>query len=156
MARRGRKRNISMPSRAEALMMQLHGIKLTDEEPLSGYLEVKYTRHSNRPNCRCNTKGELHGPYYYRVWYEEIGRTPWPDYSPILKRRKQFIPLADVPKVLARLRQFRIDKAPFFNYKGVLKPGFSISNPMFRAMMFGYHPLCGIRPRDLRRRWSSE
>ena len=49
MARRGRKMNLAMPSKAEAYVMSCHGTRLTDQPPLPGYLAAQYTRHSNKP-----------------------------------------------------------------------------------------------------------
>ena len=44
-------------------------------EPLPGSLHAQYRR-CNRSNCRC-ARGELHGPYYRRHWWEH-GRQHWP------------------------------------------------------------------------------
>ena len=131
MARRGRKIKLSMPGKLESNVMHWHGIKLTDEPPLPGHLTVQYTRHSNRPNCRCNRKRKLHGPYYYRVWTDAVGQ-----------RHKEYVPLDNVRSVLARLRQYRIENARLPCIRS------------FWRLYRGQHPLGEVRPRDLRRKWT--
>lgn len=122
--------------------MQTHGIRLTDEDPLPGYVIAQYTRHSNRPECKCNREGKLHGPYYYRVWFEVLGHeSDWPCSRPILKRYKEYIPLKEVRPVLARCRQYRIDNA-------------SIARVHTLSDTLNGDPSAAIRPRDLRRKWS--
>ena len=123
--------------------MHMHGIRLTDEAPLPGCVVQQYVRHSDRPNCKCNRRGKLHGPYYYRTWPELLGYTPDWQREPILKWHKQYVPLRDVRSVLARCRQHRIDQIRL------------VSVPLLLDLMHGNHPLAHVTPRDLRRKWQS-
>lgn len=61
--------------------------------PLPGSLVLELRR-CGKPSCRC-TRGMLHGPYAYRVWYE-AGR-----------RQKRYVPLARVPDVAAAMARWR-------------------------------------------------
>jgi len=130
--------NLSMPGKAEAFVMQTHGIRLTGEDPLPGYVVAQYTRHSNRPNCKCNRQGKLHGPYYCRIWFE--GDTP-DSSEPTVRRRKEYIPLKEVRSVLARCRQYCIDNA-------------SIARVHTLSDTLNGEPSAHIPPRDLRRKWA--
>ena len=60
---------------------------------LPGSLQVE-RRRCGKPGCRC-ARGERHGPYFYRVWYEG-GR-----------RRKRYVPRAGVPAVAAGIARWR-------------------------------------------------
>ena len=131
-----------MPSGVEAFAMYWLGVKLTDEEPLPGYLVARYSRHSNRPGCRCNREGKLHGPYYYRVWPEVIAYTlPAWNPKPVLKWHWEYVRLEHVRSVLARCRQYHIDSA----------------NTLLPRTLFdlyhGRHRLSSATARDLRRKW---
>ena len=59
-------------------------------EPLPGAL-VQDFKKCGRPGCKC-ARGELHGPYLVRVWYE--GK----------KRRKAYVSAADAPRVEAGIK----------------------------------------------------
>ena len=57
--------------------------------PLPGSLQPEWKR-CGKPGCRC-ARGELHGPYFYRYWYE-AGR-----------RHKAYVPRDRVAEVAAGL-----------------------------------------------------
>ena len=61
--------------------------------PLPGSLRLEWRR-CGKPSCRC-ARGERHGPYAYRYW-SEGGR-----------RRKRYVPRAQVAAVLAGLARWR-------------------------------------------------
>jgi len=63
---------------------------------LPGAVCAQWTR-CGKAGCRC-TRGELHGPYYYRMWREQ-GRL-----------RKSYVPAADVEEVRAQCEQERMRK----------------------------------------------
>ena len=56
---------------------------------LPGSLQLEWRR-CGKPGCRC-ARGDLHGPYFYRYWYE-AGR-----------RRKAYVPRDRVAEVAAGL-----------------------------------------------------
>ena len=56
----GNNRSLAQPSRSAA--------PATEQNPdyISGKIQAQYVR-CGKANCHCAT-GELHGPYYYRIW----------------------------------------------------------------------------------------
>lgn len=132
MARPGRKMSLAVPQGIEAFLMLFLGVRLTDEEPLRGRVIVQYTRHSDRPDCRCNTSGQLHGPYYCRTWTDLKGR-----------RHKQYTRRSQVRQVLARVRQWHIENEPFSDAKALL------------SVYRGVHPLSTASVRDLKRKYGA-
>ncbi|HEY3331839.1 MAG TPA: DUF6788 family protein [Capsulimonadaceae bacterium] len=66
--------------------------------PLKGEVCTQYTR-CGKTGCRCRT-GQLHGPYYYRIWREGA------------KVRKIYVREADVDRVREACATYReLDKA---------------------------------------------
>ena len=61
--------------------------------PLPGSLQPEWKR-CGKPGCRC-ARGERHGPYFYRYWYEG-GR-----------RRRAYVPRTRVPAVAAGIARWR-------------------------------------------------
>ena len=66
---------------------------LPQMESLPGSLHLEMKR-CGRPSCRC-ARGELHGPYVYRHWWEQ-GR-----------QRKQYVRDGDLERVQAALARWR-------------------------------------------------
>ena len=61
--------------------------------PLPGSLQLEW-RSCGKAACRC-ARGEPHGPYFYRYWYE-AGR-----------RRKRYVPRRHVAFVMAGIARWR-------------------------------------------------
>ncbi len=61
--------------------------------PLPGSLQFEWRR-CGKPACRC-ARGEPHGPYFYRCWYE-AGR-----------RRKRYVPRRQVAFGLTGIARWR-------------------------------------------------
>jgi hypothetical protein len=58
-----------MPNTPRANLSEILEPKsLPDTAPLKGAICAQYVRCGN-PRCRCR-RGELHGPYHYRLWRE--------------------------------------------------------------------------------------
>lgn len=64
--------------------------------PLAGAVVAQYVR-CGKPGCRC-TRGELHGPYYYR--FVRQGK----------RRRKFYVRLSDADQTKARCQAWRESK----------------------------------------------
>jgi len=62
-------------------------------EALPGSLHAEWKR-CGKPSCRC-TRGELHGPYWYRRWRESH------------RQRRQYITGRDLERVKAELSQYQ-------------------------------------------------
>lgn len=133
MARRGRKMNLKNPRGLEARVMQAQGVRLTDREPLLGYMVAQYTRHSNRPNCKCNTKGQSHGPYYYRIWVDRIG-----------SRYEHYMPRGQEREIIARVRQWRVDNSRHRDVRTLL------------SVLGGYHLLSRMGSGDFKRKSNAQ
>ena len=74
--------------------------------PLPGSLQVEWRR-CGKPRCRC-ARGDLHGPYWYRYWYE--GR----------RRRKAYVPRGRVPAVAAGIARWRELRPPLWSTRRLL------------------------------------
>ena len=74
--------------------------------PLPGSLHWE-RRRCGKPACRC-ARGDGHGPYAYRYWYE-AGR-----------RRKQYVPRGRVPEVAAGLARWRELHPPAWTMRQLL------------------------------------
>lgn len=93
------------------------------------------TKRCGRPNCRCKTKGERHGPYWYGYWREGsqvrsifIGRElPADTSSPSAIRIVRRWSMPDEPTLRASLRVL-----------GIRKPEFAAR--AFRRLQKLYHP----------------
>lgn len=66
----------------------------TTLEPLPGAL-VRDFKRCGHPHCKC-ARGELHGPYFVRVWYEAG------------KRRKSYVKPGEVERVRAAIQLFEV------------------------------------------------
>jgi hypothetical protein len=65
-------------------------------EPLPGSLAQSFKK-CGRPGCKC-ARGELHGPYLIRVWYE--GKT----------RRRAYVSAKDMTRVEAGIKLFDVER----------------------------------------------
>ena len=74
--------------------------------PLPGSLQPEWKR-CGKPGCRC-ARGELHGPYFYRYWYE-AGR-----------RRKAYVSRDRVPTVAASIARWQELHPPVWSIRQLL------------------------------------
>jgi len=74
--------------------------------PLPGSLQPELKR-CGKPTCRC-TRGELHGPYWYRRW-REGGR-----------QRRAYVKEADLERVGAALEKWRRLHPPVWQLRKLL------------------------------------
>ena len=82
------------------------GVLSPKTEPLPGSLQLEWRR-CGKPRCRC-ARGEPHGPYAVRYWYE-AGR-----------RRKEYVPLARVADVAAGIALWRVLYPPVWSTRRLL------------------------------------
>ncbi len=74
--------------------------------PLPGSLQMEWRR-CGRGGCRC-ARGEPHGPYFYRYFYE--GR----------RRRKQYVPREQAAEVAAGIARWRELHPPAWTMRQLL------------------------------------
>ena len=62
-----------LEERIESLKQEISASTNDQEKERKTTIREEYKR-CGKPSCRCNTEGELHGPYLYEYWKED-GRT---------------------------------------------------------------------------------